>query len=258
MKSNNQPILADKINYQVAGQGQAILLLHGWGANLQSFKPVYDFLVPHFRVYNIDFPGFGQSAAPQTVWNTQDYAVCIKQFIQQLNIENPILIAHSFGGRVAIRLAAEQQKIAKLILVDSAGIKPKRTIGYYLKIYLYKLIKKIATLPLLNHIFNPLIERAKRKLGSTDYQNVSGVMRDILITVVNEDLTLLLPQITTPTLLIWGEHDQATPLSDGQLMEKLIPNAGLVVLKNAGHFAYLDKLNEFLLIIDNFLQKEKL
>jgi len=247
-----------EINYQMSGQGQAILLLHGWGADLYSFKSVYDTLSIDFCVYAIDLPGFGQSTPPKTVWNTQDYANCIKQFIQQLNIKNPILIGHSFGGRIAIRLAAAQEQMTKLILVDSAGIKPKRTSSYYLKIYLYKFIKKIVTLPLLNSIFNSFVERAKRKLGSTDYQNANGIMRDILITVVNEDLTILLSKITIPTLLIWGEHDQATPVSDGQLMEKLIPNAGLVVLKNAGHFSYLDKLNEFLLIIDNFLQRDKI
>lgn len=245
------------IHYQVAGQGQTIILLHGWGAQLQSFQPVYDYLIPYFRVYAIDLPGFGQSEPPHTIWDTQAYTICIQQFIQQLAIDNPIIIGHSFGGRIAIRLATTTLKIPKLILVDSAGIKPKRTIGYYIKIYLFKLIKKILTLPGLNTIFHSWIERAKRKLGSTDYQNAQGIMRDILINVVNEDLTPLLAKITAPTLLIWGEQDKATPVSDGEQMAQLIPNAGLVILKNAGHFSYLDKLNEFLLIIDNFLQAEK-
>lgn len=245
------------IHYRVAGQGQTIILLHGWGAQLQSFQPVYDYLIPYFRVYAIDLPGFGQSEPPHTIWDTQAYTICIQQFIQQLAIDNPIIIGHSFGGRIAIRLATTTLKIPKLILVDSAGIKPKRTIGYYIKIYLFKLIKKVLTLPGLNTIFHSWIERAKRKLGSTDYQNAQGIMRDILISVVNEDLTPLLAKITAPTLLIWGEQDKATPVSDGERMAQLIPNAGLVILKNAGHFSYLDKLNEFLLIIDNFLQAEK-
>jgi pimeloyl-ACP methyl ester carboxylesterase len=244
-----------KLNYHVSGKGRNVMLLHGWGANIPSFEPIHRYLEPSFRVYSIDFPGFGQSEPPPTPWGTADYTEIIQQLMHALDIQNPIVIGHSFGGRVAIRLALKEP-IHKLILIDSAGIKPKRRIDYYFKVYSYKLLKKLAELPILKSYLTNTVEAFKNKAGSKDYQKASGIMRSTLIKVVNEDLTALLPKIPVPTLLMWGEHDQATPVSDGQLMEQLIPDAGLVVLKNAGHFCYLEKLDEFLLIIGHFLKKD--
>ena len=244
-----------KINYHVSGKGRNVVLLHGWGAKISSFEPIHQYLDKSCRVYSIDFPGFGQSDPPPIPWGTAEYTEVVQQLMHALEIDNPILIGHSFGGRVAIRLAL-MEPIHKLILVDSAGIKPKRPLKYYLKVYSYKLLKKLADLPFLKSYLKNTVEAIKNKAGSKDYQNASGVMRATLVKVVNEDLTALLPQISVPTLLMWGEHDQATPVSDGKLMEQLIPDAGLVVLKNAGHFSYLDKLDEFLLIISHFLKED--
>ncbi|RKZ90045.1 MAG: alpha/beta hydrolase [Candidatus Parabeggiatoa sp. nov. 1] len=244
-----------QINYHASGTGKNIILLHGWGAQISSFKPVHQYLENNLRVYSLDLPGFGKSDPPPESWGTAEYTHLVQQFIHELGIKNPIIMGHSFGGRIAIRLALIET-IHKLILVDSAGIKPKRKLNYYLKVYAYKLLKNVAQLPILKHVFKKMLESVQKKAGSKDYQNASGVMRTTLIKVVNEDLTELLPQIKAPTLLMWGENDQATPVSDGQLMEQLIPDAGLVVLKNAGHFSYLDKLNEFLLIISSFLKDD--
>ncbi len=246
-----------RVHYHVSGAGHDLLLLHGWGTDLSAFAPVHSHLETSFRVYALDFPGFGQSDPPPTAWGTQEYADFVRQFLKELRMTNPVVIGHSFGGRIAIRLASAEA-IPQMILVDSAGIRPHRNWKYVLKVALYKSIKSVVTtLPVVNTYSEPILERFRKMSGSKDYQQASGVMRKTFINVVNEDLRHLLPHIQAPTLLIWGEHDQATPVNDGKLMEQLIPDAGLVVLKHAGHYSYLDRLHDFLVITDNFLQRAK-
>ena len=244
------------IYYEISGTGTPILLLHGWGANIESFRPIINSLSKDFKVISLDFPGFGNSPEPNQPIGIFKYADITEKFIKNLNIENPILLGHSFGGRISIILGSKL-KTKKIILVDSAGIKPKRSTKYYIKIYTYKFLKKLSSLPILNLILKDFINEYKNKAGSSDYNNASSIMKQILSKVVNEDLRLLLNKINAPTLLIWGENDTATPLSDAKLMDSLIPNSGLAILKGAGHFSYLEKLNEFLIIIDNFLQEDK-
>ncbi|WP_200873593.1 alpha/beta fold hydrolase [Candidatus Magnetobacterium casense] len=224
-----------------------MLLLHGWASNLDSFVSVQKYLSSRFKVYAIDFPGFGKSGEPKEIWNTEDYCTFLEAFMEKMNIVRPIIIGHSFGGRVAIRLAVKK-KADKLILIDSAGIRPKRTAKYYFKVYSYKLAKYI-----LKHLSPRLLAKYKASVGSKDYINASPMMKQILIKVVNEDLTKLLPEITIPSLLIWGENDMETPLYQAHVMNKLIPDSGLVILKGAGHFSHIDKMREFLIVTGNFL-----
>jgi len=246
-----------KIHYEVYGSGKEIVLLHGWGANIQSLSPVISGLSPCFKVYALDFPGCGKSQMPDRVWDISDYSQLVMEFLNKLSIENPILLGHSHGGRVIIHLTGERKlKAHKLILVDSAGIKPKRTVKYYYKVYTFKLFKNIVKLIFPREKAEKIIENAKSKKGSEDYRNSPGVLRDTMVKLVNTDLKHLLPNITAPTLLIWGENDTATPLEDAKIMERLIPDAGLVVLKNAAHFSYLDKPYEFNLIVNNFLRED--
>lgn len=244
-----------KINYEASGEGQPVVLLHGWGASIKTMEIVHNYLKNHCKVYSLDLPGFGQSDEPPFPWELSHYADLVEQFLNQMQITNPIMIGHSFGGRIIIKLAGEKQlPIKKIILVDSAGVKPKRTMKYYAKVYTYKLIKKTFQLPFVKPFTAKLFERVKGKFGSADYKNASEIMRQVMVKVVNEDLRHLLPKVKPPTLLIWGENDQATPVSDGKLMEKLIPDAGLVVFQNAGHYSYLDKFNEFAIVVASFLK----
>jgi pimeloyl-ACP methyl ester carboxylesterase len=246
-----------KVNYTESGQGNPVVLLHGWGASIKSVEIVHNYLKNHFKVYSIDLPGFGQSEEPPSPWDLSNYSDLVLQFLTQLQIVSPILIGHSFGGRIIIKLAGEKQlAIKKIILVDSAGVKPKRTFKYYYKVYTYKLIKKTLQLPFVKPLTGNIIEKVKGKFGSSDYKNASDIMRQVMVKVVNEDLRHLLPKINRPTLLIWGENDQATPVSDGKMMEKLIPDAGLVIFKNAGHFSYLDQFNQFSIVIASFLKED--
>ena len=245
-----------KINYQEAGSGCPVLLLHGWGANLASLGPVYQALAQGFHVLSLDLPGFGASAPPPEPWGSDDYASLLEKFLAAKEIKKPIILGHSFGGKLSAILGIRSQA-RNLILVGSTGIPPKRGTDYYIRVYSYKLAKRLLNLPGLSRFKAKALARWEKTNASSDYQQTSGVMRATFVKVVNEDLRRHLPNIAVPTLLIWGELDTATPPADGHLMEKLIPDSGLVILEGAGHYAYLDKLPEFLLICESFLAPEK-
>lgn len=239
-----------KIAYQVEGTGPPVVLLHGWGGEANSFRPVFDWLSRFYQVYVLDLPGFGLSEIPPTAWDASDYAKFLSAFFHKLNINKAHLIGHSYGGRISIVMAAEEpEKIDKLILVDSAGIIPPRTTKYYIRISLAKIGRLMRYCGTLG---NRLANNITQKVGSKDYQE-AGPMRATMVKSVNQDLRPLLPKIQASTLLIWGENDTDTPVSFGRIMEKEIPDAGLVILKDAGHFSYLDQLPQFCEIVDNFL-----
>lgn len=242
-------------NYQVSGTGQPVLLLHGWGVDSTLMNSVYQHLAEKHMAISIDLPGFGASPAPHEVWGVYDYADFIQSFLQRLNIEKPIVIGHSFGGRLTIILAS-RAITGKIILCDSAGILPKRSGEYYARVYSYKAAKKVMSLPGLNKYADKALALWRKSNPSSDYQAAQGIMRQIFVKVVNEDLQPLLTQIKVPTLLIWGENDDATPLWQGQLMEQLIADSGLVVFEGCGHYAYMEQLTRFLTITDCFLEQE--
>ena len=253
-KSTN--IRGIKLCYTVEGDGQPVVLMHGWGCNHTTLQSIERLLVPGFKVYNVDFPGFGGSTEPDTVWGIEEYTSLIEEFIKIEKIENPILLGHSFGGRVGI-LYSSRNAVSKLILVDAAGIKPRRSLKYYYKVYTYKAVKR--TLPLLfgKARAEELLNRYRSKVGSSDYSNASQMMRTILSKVVNEDLKYCLPKIKCPTLLIWGENDTATPLSDAKLMEKMIPDAGLVLFPGVGHYSFLENPYQFAAVLKSFVADKR-
>ena len=245
-----------RVFYEIGGTGETVVLLHGWGGQAESFKPVFDNLINGFKAYALDLPGFGNSDLPPCPWGADDYALFISAFFTKLGIAKANIIAHSFGGRIAIVLAAKQpEKVDKLILVDSAGIKPQRTFKYHVRVSIAKIGKRLFSV----RIFGPFGEKVRNAIsglvGSKDYQN-AGEMRGTFVKVVNEDLKPLLSKIKASTLLVWGEKDTATPTnSDAKIMEKEIDDAGLVVLQNAGHFSYLDNYPQFCRIVSRFLGK---
>lgn len=239
------------ISYQVAGDGKVVLLLHGWGGEAASFQPVFEWLAQSHKVYALDLPGFGKSQMPPTAWNTSDYAQCVAAFLEKIGIPKTHLVGHSFGGRISIILSAEYpEKVDKLILVDSAGIKPPRTVKYYFRVGIAKVGKLLRR---SGKYGDYLANAISQRTGSKDYREAGG-MRPTLVKVVNQDLRPLLSRIDASTLLIWGENDKDTPVSFGRIMEKEIPDAGLVVLREAGHFSYLDKFPQFCRIVASFLQ----
>lgn len=244
------------IHYVQSGSGYPLVLLHGWGCDLHIFDPIVKDLEQHFRVYRLDFPGFGQSPEPPEAWDTARYGQLTADFLRELEIQHPILLGHSFGCRVIIRMSQTVQA-RKIIITGGAGMPPQRPFSYYWKVYSYKAMKRLASLPGLKQLLANTIEKRRNKAGSADYRQASEVMRGVLVKAVNEDQRNLLPAIKAPTLLIWGELDTATPLRDGQLMEKMIPDAGLVVLQGGTHYAFLEQAPRFLAIVNHFLEEDK-
>lgn len=245
-----------RMTYFVSGQehGTPVILMHGWGCSSATLRSIASVLEPYCKIYNIDFPGFGESPEPICTWGVESFARLVGQLISYEHITRPILLGHSFGGRVGIWLAAHRSDIKRLILVDSAGIKPRRSISYYIKVYGFKISKKILRL-----FYGPaksyeIIEKRRAATASSDYIAASPRMRSILSRVVNEDLRALLPKISVPTLLIWGQNDTATPLRDAHIMEKAVPDAGLVVFEGCGHYSFLDDPIRFAAVIRSFIK----
>lgn len=247
-----------KINYILQGEGELVVLLHGWGANITLFDNLINLLSTKYRVLAMDMPGFGGSDEPKEVWDVERYAEFVRDFVKDFaENEDVTFLGHSFGGRVIFKLNAQKNlpfKIRRLILVDAAGVKPKKTFKQKIKQAIYKLTKKILTSKLFTRLFPNAMDNLRKKNGSADYLAASPMMRQILVKVVNEDLTHLFPLVTVPTLLIWGRNDTATPVSDAELMEKQMKDAGLVVLENCGHFSFLEQQYTFNRVISSFMK----
>ena len=245
-----------KVRYIDQGEGEVVLLLHGWGVEASTYHLIIDHLSARFRVVAPDLPGFGGSEEPPVPWGVAEYADFTEKFIRALAIRPATVICHSNGGRVLIHLLSQRPcplTAMRAVLLDSAGIRPKHGFVWHVRVYSYKAAKKFVNLKPVRTLFPGLVERAKNKFGSQDYKNASDSMRQTLVRLVNTDLTDRLPLIEIPTLLIWGDKDDSTPLSDGQTMERLIPDAGLVVLEGGGHFAFAERWPKCRAVLDAFL-----
>lgn len=246
-----------RLHYDETGPDGAppVILMHGWGCNLSTVRSIAAILEPAMKVYNLDLPGHGKSDEPPTPWGVDDYTRFVEQFIAHLDIEKPTLIGHSFGGRISI-LMASRQPIPRMVLVDAAGIKPKRKPKYYLKVYSFKAARKILPYIIGRNAADKVIDRWRGRAGSADYRNSSPMMRAVMSRCVNEDLKAVMPRIKASTLLIWGENDTATPLADAKYMEKHIPDAGLVSFPDCGHYSFLDNPGGFRAVMREFFKKD--
>ena len=243
-----------KLHYEETGSGRPLLLMHGWGCDHTTVRSIAKVASRTHRVLNLDMPGFGQSPEPEEVWTVDNYTDLVESLIGKLDLRKPVLAGHSFGGRVAIQLASRRpDDIDSLILVDAAGIKPRRTFRYYRKVYTFKAMKHLANLFLGKEKAQRAIDRWRGKSGSSDYAGASPKMRAIMSRVVNLDLTSCLLAIKAPTLLVWGEADTATPLADAKKMERLIPDSGLVSFPGCGHYSFLDNPGQFAAVVSSFL-----
>jgi pimeloyl-ACP methyl ester carboxylesterase len=236
------------------GSGRPLLLLHGWGVSSELFVPILEALQPGRRLIVPDLPGFGATPEPDTPWSVHDYAAWCVALLDRLGIDACDLIGHSNGGRIGIVMAATAPgRVRRMVLAGSAGIRPARTLRGAVRVRSYKLLRALERSAMLPGALRRAAGRNADQRGSADYRAVSGVMRGTLVRIVNEDLRSLLPAVQLPVLLIWGDHDTETPLDDGRLMERLIPDAGLVVFEGAGHYAYLEQPGRFCRIVDVFL-----
>ena len=230
------------VNYIQYGKGKDILLLHGWGQNIEMMKFIGDNFSDRFRITILDFPGFGQSEEPKEAWTIDKYSLMLEEFVKQTGIKKPIVMGHSFGGRVAIRYSA-RNNIDKLVLFGSPCIRTNEDLSLKVKI-----LKKLKTLPGMNKFG----EFMKQYIGSRDYKAASPIMRQTLVEVVNEDLSKYAREIEEPTLLIWGEQDTEAPVSDAKELEKIMMDAALIILPGT-HYAYLENLARVITILDNFI-----
>ena len=243
------------VRWHRAGDGRTVLIMHGWGANLEAVAPIIGALQPRAEALALDMPGFGESSPPPNRWTSADYARFVKAFLAAQGVSELDLIGHSFGGRVAICLAADPGpiQIGRLVLVDAAGLRPRRRPSYYFKVCLAKGGRLIG---LLGTPGERLQERLRQKLGSADYLNAGEAMRETFRAVIAEDLEELLGKIKSPTLLVWGSRDEETPMWMARRMENKIQNAGLVVL-DGGHFSYADQPQQFTQIVNLFLVEQE-
>lgn len=229
-----------------------LVLLHGWGANIESVVPIINAIDPKYHVYAYDSAGFGDSEEPKEVWGTHDYELLLERFLDAMKIEKATFIGHSFGGKtLSIFAAKHPEKVDKLVLVDASGVIPKRDLKYYFKVYSFKALRKIYTL-FSKGDKDEKLRKFYEKFGSDDYQASQGIMRKTFVKVVNESTEEYFDKIEAPTLLIWGETDEATPLYMAKIFEKKIKDSGLVVL-NGGHFSYIDDYGTFVAVIKSFL-----
>lgn len=237
-----------KINYIDYGNknGESIVLLHGWGQNIEMMKPVGDGLEKENRIIIIDFPGFGESEEPKFDWNNYDYVDVVYKLLNELKIDNPILVGHSFGGRISL-LYASMYKVKKLVLFGSPFKKEIQKDS--LKTKTLKALKKVPGIKKLEGF-------AKKHIGSSDYRNASETMRKIMVNSINHDMTEEVKKITCPTLIIWGTLDEAVPLDRAYELEKLIDDSAVITYEGCTHYAYLERLGQTISILDNFVGGE--
>lgn len=244
MKVNNIDI--NFIDYG-KNDGQPLVFLHGWGQNIEMMRPIADPFQKEYRIVIFDLPGHGNSSEPQYAWQFEEFVTFLHEFLTNLKIENPILLGHSFGGKIAL-LYASKYNVKKLIVFGSPYKKEIQTLSIKTKI-----LKSLKKVPVLKN----LEQFAKKHIGSTDYKNASKIMREILVNHVNYDITEQTKKITCPTLIIWGSKDEAVPLENAYLLEKNITNAGVVVYENCTHYAYLENLGQTISVLQSFFQSKE-
>jgi len=219
------------------GKGQPIVFLHGWGANLMFMMPMASILCHDYRCIALDLFGFGKSDEIENYTSFNDYIECLHDYLESINVLNPILVAHSFGARIAVLYALKYQ-VKALVLTGAAGLKKPLSLEKKFKVFLHK--------------------KGFKQKGSVDYENASNFLKKVLIEVVNTDLSEQYSQIKLPTLLIWGELDIETPLWMAKKMNKLIENSQLIIFKKEDHFAYYHENERFCFILKEFLLENSL
>ena len=238
-----------------------VLLLHGWGCDSNTFSFIQSALAERMTVAVLDFPGHGQSGEPPEPWGVADFAAQVRAMLLAEGLAPIHIIAHSFGGRVALMLAANYPELVqKLVITGGAGIKKPQSDAGRRRTARFKrlnaLLDRLQAVPPLHGMALAMQARLRNRYGSPDYVKLNENMRKTFVKIVSEDLYPLLPRIQASTLLIWGAADTETPLWMAQAMEKEIPDAGLVVFEGGSHFAFLEQWRRFELIAKQFLLED--
>lgn len=239
------------ISFQEVGNGQPIVFLHGWGRSSDDFNSLVDSIEGNYRMIAVDLPGHGFSDEPEGDLSLDGITKTIVEFFEIENIKNPILVCHSFGARIAIKLASQGIVQNSLVFTGGAGIEKKST-SFKLKVLHYKFMKFLVKTPFYSQYRDDLFANS----GSEDYKNASETMKKVMSLAVNEDLSHLLSKIENKTLLYWGEADDATPLWHGELMNQKIEDSILITKPNLTHFAFLEASEDFNQVVNKFIGGE--
>ncbi len=223
------------------GDGKAVLFLHGYLSCKESFIYQTEVFSKKYRVIAPDMTGFGNSDKMEYPYSLDDYVNEIYSLITSLKLESYSIVAHSFGVRVAIKLSLKDKRVDKLVITGGAGLKPRRSLKYYFKVYSYKVLKLF------------LKKDKLKNFGSSDYKKLSPVMKESFIKIVNEHLDGVANKINNQTLILHGELDRETPLYLAKRFNKKIKNSTLKIIKGAGHFAFIDDPNAFNFYLSGFL-----
>ncbi len=250
-----------RIAFRRGGSGpRRVLLLHGWGCSMALMAPVKEALAGSMEVLSLDFPGFGESSRPPEPWGVPEYAGAIYALCEEELFFPCAVIAHSFGGRVALYLGAEHPGLfTKMVITGGAGLRATQTEEGRKRAAAFKrqkaLAEKLGRFRPFSSIASNLQDKLRQKYGSADYNALDEEMCKTFVKVINLDLSDKLPLQRQPTLLIWGDRDTETPLWMGQKMEREIPDAALIVLEGGSHYAYLEQSARFNAIVKSFLSE---
>jgi pimeloyl-ACP methyl ester carboxylesterase len=249
-----------RMYYEKRGEaGAPLVLLHGWGGSVESMAPLVRDFEGARRTLAVDFPGHGRSPEPPEPWEVTEYMEMTRALLEQESLAGADIVAHSFGGRVAILLASKYPHlVGRLLLTGCAGIPPKPSGKRNARTRAYKILRALADNGFTRCVFGERVddwrESLVQKFGSADYRALKPSMRATFNRILKQDLTPCLKGIKAPTLLVWGENDTATPIWMGETMAREIPDAALIRFEGAGHFAYLEQYPRFLAIAREFLK----
>lgn len=242
---------------QTIGEGEPVLLLHGWGVSGESFKPILERLArTGYACHALDLPGFGATATPDEAWDVPRYAEFVRAYLDSAKLDKVRLIGHSFGGRISLVLAATYpERVEQVVLVNSAGVQLPPSAKLRLYYLSRQLIFGVLKFPGLSR-FEPATRAwFRQRFGSADYLS-AGALTETFKLVIRQDLQQYARKIQAPTLLIWGDRDTDTPIAIAHILEKLIPDVGLVVFQGAGHYSYLERPSDFVRIVAHFFKGE--
>ena len=229
-----------RVYYKILNPGKSrpIVLLHGWGVDSSIFENIVEMFSSKTFIL-IDLPPFGKSDKDNYDWNIFTYAGMLMSLCEHLKINTCDILAHSFGGRIALIVCSVKRSLVHTcILVDSAGMKPKHSIKYHLRVLKYKMMKKKG--------------KDVSMFGSRDYRALSSQQKKLFNQIVNEYLEEYAKTIQTKTMIVWGENDNETPLYMAARLKRLIKNSQLEVIKSAGHFPFIENKLEFYKIVNKF------
>ena len=230
------------ISYIRRGEGKDLVFLHGYLASKESFYPQISYFSRFFRVTALDFPGFGEAEPIPAAWSVSDYADWTQEALGALGIVFPHVVAHSFGGRVAVKCLSRADIFDRAVLTGCAGIVPKRTLGYRLRVKAYRAVRTVAP------------RYAERHFGSTEYRQLPPLMRESYKKIVNEDLRGDAANIARPVLFVCGSADTETPLASARIYHACVKGSRLFVMEGCGHFAHLENPLAFNAAAEEFLR----